>query len=376
MAEQKKTKKTCIYPCPGECAETALFVDNSSSISSIKEQGVEGYDLVYIADTRHKHVFMFGTPHGPVQEVEVDPAQPVHTRAHDKAAQGEVVNYEWSVCRDKNACFFQSTLIPLRDSRGQVGSILGLVKNITSWAYNYSHTRFLKEVGGRTFPQILLMEREEERKKISSALHDEIGSAAVILTSLLSMVKESVDSGDRKQALKDIAELDKQIKNSIERVKNIVVSLRPPNLEAIGLADAVQEMLDNMTRYKKIKHTFKLELDDDVVLSDEVKIVLYRVAQESLNNIVKHSGAKRVDVSIKRGIKDVTLRISDDGKGFIQPSQRSIKHIGLLSMRDSVAYLGGKFTITSEPGKGTVIEVKCPKVVYGVNGYEYKSSVG
>lgn len=367
MAEQKKTKKTCIYPCPGECAETALFVDNSSSIASIKEQGVEGYDLVYIADTRNKHVFMFGTPKGARLDVEVDRAQPVHGNAHERAAAGEVVNYEWSVCKDKDSCFFQTTLIPLRDSEGKVGSILGLVKNITSWAYNYSRTRVLKEVGGRTFPQLLLVAREEERKKISSALHDEIGSAAVILTSLLSMVKQSVESGDRKQALKDIAELDKQIKNSIERVKNIVVSLRPPNLETIGLADAVQEMLDNVTHYRGIKHTFKLETDDGVPVSDEVKIVLYRVAQESLNNIVKHSGAKRVDVSIKRGVKDVTLKISDDGKGFKQPSQRSIKHIGLLSMRDSVAYLGGKFTITSEPGKGTVIEAKCPKVVYGVN---------
>lgn len=376
MAETNKTKKTCIYPCPSECAETALFVDNSSSISSIKEEGVEGYDLVYIADTLNKHVFMFGAPKGAYQQVDVDPAQPVHDKAHVRAAKGEVVNYEWSVSRDKSSCFFQSTLIPLRDSKGKVGSILGLVKNITSWAYNYSNTRILKEVGGRTFPQLLLAAREEEKRKISSALHDEIGSAAVILTSLLSMIKQSVEVGDRKQALKDISEMDKQIKDSIERVKNIVVSLRPPNLETIGLADAVQEMLENVAHYSGIKHTFKLKIEDDVPISDEVKIVLYRVAQESLNNIVKHSGAKRIDVSIRRGAKDVTLKIKDDGKGFKQSKQSSIKHIGLLSMRDSVAYLGGKFTITSEPGKGTVIEATCPKVVYGVNGIEHKSSVG
>lgn len=367
MKRPKKTKETCLYPCPSECAETAAFIDNSSSLVSIKEHGVDGYDLVYVADMHSKHVFMFGLPGGACKETEVDPFQPVHVRAHEKAAAGEVVGYEWSVSRGSDVCFFQSTLIPLRDSSGRVGSILGLVKNITSWAYDYGRTNFLKEIGGRTFPQILLMAREEERKKISSALHDEIGSAAVALTSLLSMVKESVKAGDEKQALSDIASLDKQIKDSIERVKNIVVSLRPPQLDTVPLADAVQEMVENVCRYRGLEHSFKLESDSEADVSEEVKIVLYRVAQESLNNIVKHSGAKRVDVCLKYTATNAILQIRDDGKGFKTPSKRSIRHIGLLSMRDSVAYLGGKFTITSGLGKGTVVRASCPKTVYGVN---------
>ena len=344
MAEPKDEKKSCIYPCPDECAETALFVDDSSSLTSIKEKGVEGYDLVYVADVRSKQIFMFGKPAGFCTQISVDPSQPVHNRAHEKAAEGEVVSYEWSVCEGKNTCFFQSTLIPLRDSEGKVGSVLGLVKNITSWAYNYSHTHFLKEVGGRTFPQLLLMAREEERRKISSALHDEIGSAAVILTSLLMMceggkIDWACHANDAASTIHD----------------------------TVALADAVQELLSHMTQYKNIKHTFTAQTDDGTAVSDEVKIVLYRVAQESLNNVIKHSGATRVDVSIKRGVKDVTLKISDNGKGFKTSSQQSINHIGLLSMRDSVAYLGGNLTIKSEPGKGTVIEAKCPKVAYGVN---------
>jgi len=375
MSPIKKNPKSCIYPCPGECNETAAFIDHLSSCQSIKEHGVEGYDLVYIADLTNKHVFMFGTPCATRAEVELDPTQSVHQEAHQKASKGEMFSYEWSMCKGENTCFFQSVLIPLRDSQGNVGSVFGLVKNIITWAYNYSRTRLLKEVGGRTFSQLLLAAREEEKKNISSALHDEIGSTAVILTSLLSMVKESVERKDQEQALKDIAALDKQIKESIERVKNIVVSLRPPNLETIGLCDAVRELLAQVSHYRGIKHSFKLQTADDVPTSDEVKIVLYRVAQESLNNIVKHSGATKIEVSIKRGVKDITLKISDNGKGFKPSKQRSIKHIGLLSMRDSVAYLGGKFTIHSEPGKGTVVEAKCPKIVYGVKDYEYKSGI-
>ena len=363
MAEQKK-QKTCIYPSPAQCGETAPFA-SAAEISAVKEAGVEGYDLVYIADTDHKQIFLFGTPNGSSVSVEVDPSQTVHEQAHQKAAAGEVVSYEWSSCGEQNDCFFQSTLIPLRDVHGRVGSVLGLVKNITDWAHNYGHEQFLKEVGHRTFPQVLLMAREEERRKLSSALHDEIGSSAVVLTSLLSMVKESVQSQDQTQALKDIAALDKQIKNSIERIKNIVVSMRPPNLEAVGLEAALRDMVENAARYGGLEQKFIFEDSSEAALSDEVKIVLYRVVQESLNNILKHAHAKHIQIKLICGPSEIALSVQDDGQGFTPTRQRSIEHIGLLSMRDSVAYLGGKFTIKSEPGKGTVVTVTCPKVIYG-----------
>jgi len=364
MAQAKK-QKICLYPIPERCAETARFVTDQNVLASIKEEGVVGYDLVYIADTQHKQIFLFGTPNGEASAITVDPAQTVHEKAHQKAASGEVVSYEWSACQGENNCFFQSTLIPLRDQTGQIGSVLGLVKNITDWAHQYSHEQFLKEIGHRTFPQVLLMAREEERRKLSSALHDEIGSSAVILTSLLSMVKESVQHQNKPQALKDIDALDKQIKNSIERIKNIVVSMRPPNLEAVGLEAALRDMVENAAHYGGFEQHFEFISKEETFDSDEVKIVLYRVVQESLNNILKHAKATRVDIRLQQGETDITLTIQDNGRGFVLNEQRSIEHIGLLSMQDSVAYLGGKFVIQSEPGKGTRITVTCPKVVYG-----------
>ena len=362
---EKKKRKTCVYPTASDCGEMARFITDKEAISSVKEEGVEGYDLVYIADICHKQIVLFGTPKEAAVPVEVDPVQEVHQSAHQKAAQGEVVSYEWSACNGKSNCFFQSTLIPLRDSQGQVGSVLGLVKNITDWAHAYAHEHFLKEISHRTFPQVLVMAREEERRNLSTALHDEIGSSAVILTSLLSMVKESVQNQDKNQALKDIEALDKQIKNSIERVKNIVVSMRPPNLEAVGLEASLRDMVENAAHYGGFEAQVNFEAEDETAASDEVNIVLYRVVQESLNNILKHAHATRVEVTLKRKATEVHLTIRDNGRGFVQTEQRSIEHIGLLSMQDSVAYLEGKFTIKSEPGKGTEIRVTCPKVVYG-----------
>ena len=362
---QPKKRKSCIYSCPAECAETARYVTEDGVLASVKEQGVEGYDLVYIADIRHKQVVLFGTPKGGPSCLKVDPTQEVHERAHQKAIQGETVSYEWSASCEKSNCFFQSTLIPLRDTQGHVGSVLGLVKNITDWAHTYGHAQFLKEIGNRTFPQVLLMAREEERRKLSTALHDEIGSSAVILTSLLSMVKESVEGKDQNQALKDISALDKQIKSSIERIKNIVVSMRPPNLDTVGLEASLRDMVETAARYGHLKHRFKFTKEDKLQVCDEVRIVLYRVVQEGLNNILKHAKATQVEVYLHRGLKDISLSIRDNGVGFVPARQRSIEHIGLLSMQDSVAYLGGKFEIKSEPGKGTRIEVICPKIVYG-----------
>ena len=321
--------------------------------------------LIYIADTHEKQVFLLGTAEGLFGQTEIDPTQPVHEQAHQKAALGEVVRYEWSATCESGNCFFQSVLIPLRDKQGKIGSILGLVKDITNWAKTDHHAQFLKEVNHRTFPQVLLMAREEERRNLSTALHDEIGSSAVILTSLLSMVKESVKNHDKAQAFKDIAALDKQIKNSVERIKNIVVSMRPPNLEAVGLQDALRDMVENAAHYGNLTHSFSFKQTDDLPASDEVNIVLYRVVQESLNNILKHAQATQVDVLVESDASEMRVSIKDNGKGFVPEHQQSIEHIGLLSMKDSVAYLGGKFTIISEQGKGTLIKVSCPKVVYG-----------
>lgn len=369
MTSKKTAIKGFVYPCPcsKNCRETALFSKNKELMASVGKNGIAGYDLVYLAHTASKRMFMFGNADGICNGRHLGGGETaLHEKSYDQAASGKMAVYEWSLDRKGKTIYFQSTLIPLLDDRGHVSNVLGLVKNITPWAGNQDHvpTALFREVGGHSFSQILLAAREEEKKNISKALHDEIGSAAVVLTSLLSIVKDSVREGKKKQALADIAKLDAEIKDSIERVKNIIVSLRPPHLESVGLKGAAEELLANMSAYSGIKYKFITEEDDEVPISDNVKIMLYRVIQEGLNNVVKHSGAKHVRVEMKKEKNKVHLRIEDDGIGFKPPRQRSIRQVGLLAMKDSVAYLGGTFSIKSEPGKGTVIDVTCPRIVY------------
>lgn len=371
MAQKRKpASKNCAYgcSCAQNCQEMSLYCRNKELKESVGKNGVAGYDIIYIANTASKQVFMFGNAAGLRRGSDLNgPDCVLHDQSFKRAASGKVAVYEWSQDQNGKSVYFQSTLIPLLDEQGNVCNVLGLVKNITPWANvlrPHEPSSLLREVGGHTFSQILLAAREEEKKNISKALHDEIGSSAVVLTSLLSMVKDSVKEGDQKQALEDIARLDGQIKDSIERIKNIIVSLRPPHLESAGLRGAVEELLSNMQSYSGIKYKFKSWKDDFVVMSDNVKIMLYRVVQEALNNVVKHSRAKTVRVTLKHDAHRIRLTIADDGVGFKPPKQQSIRKVGLLAMRDSVAYLGGSFDIKSEPGNGTVIDVTCPRVVY------------
>lgn len=358
---QSKKQKSCLYLTHEQCGKQTYLINKTDSSSF----ATEGYDFVYIEDALRKQIVLSGTPKGTPSCLKIDPTQEVHRKAFQKAVRGEVICYDWSAYCEKSNCLFQSTLIPLRNNEGKISSVLGLVKNITNLTHADVPGDFLKGVNRRTFPQMLLKAREKERRELSAALHDEIGSMAVILTSLLSMVKDSVQSKKQSQALEDIASLDEQIKNSIERIKSIVVSMRPPNLDTVGLEASLRDMVENAGRYGNLEYSFAFEKEDDVQVSDEVRIVLYRVVQESLNNILKHAEATRVSVKLHRSKKDITLSIRDNGKGFVTARQRSIEHIGLLSMRDSIGYVGGKFTIMSEPGKGTSIEVICPKIAHG-----------
>lgn len=338
-------------------------------LESIKKHGVEGYDAVVLIDVKTRQITAISN----VLDCSTEDVRgvPLHLQALEQALKGKVHHYEWGFEKDGKHFFYQTTLIPLRgEEERAVATVLALTRDITHWAKNYHEANMLKEgVAPQTFAQILLAEREAEKREISKSLHDEIGSSAVILTALLSLVKVSVKEGDTKQALVEIAKLDKQIKNSIERVKNIVVSLRPPSLENDGaLGGAVRELLDNISQMLHIPYKFDYNAEGESLgAADNVKIVLYRIVQEALTNIAKHAKAKNIYVLLERDAFTAHLIVQDDGIGFKPLKGGSIRQVGLRAMKDSVRLLGGSISIKSAPGKGTRVEVSCPCVVYGGN---------
>ena len=357
-------------PAPQEAAQGLLGALAPEDLKSIQKHGVEGYDVVAVVDAHTRQATVVSNISGRLSLADITDNLTAYSRPLKQALEGHIQHYEWGLEKAGKHCFYQTTLIPLSGENNQIDRILFLTRDITYWGGVYRGGEMLREGSApRTFSQILLAARETEKKEISKALHDEIGSAVVILTALLSLVKASVKEGNRKQALEDIAKLDVQIKNSVDRVKNIIVSLRPPSLENDGaLGGSVQELLENISGYVHIPYTFDYDpATKENGISDSVKILLYRIVQEALNNIVKHARASKIYVLLARQGDQVRLVVEDDGIGFKPVKQRSIRKVGLLAMQDSVRLLGGTISIKSTPGKGTRIEVACPCVVYGGN---------
>ncbi len=336
--------------------------------TSAKPAKFYGYDFVLLINPATRRFTQVG---GKVHaRVTLYKDNPVHQTALSETLKHGVYHYEWADPHESVPRVYQTTCVALRPFGQETATgVLSFSREIKEGFLPDSPTPLrLGDAGGaRTSAQILLAARETEKREISKALHDEIGSNAVMLSALLGLVRASVREGNTQQALQDLAQLDGHLKESVERLKKVVVSLRPPALENKGgLGGAVRDLLDNISGLAHVSYTFDYdEVDDRESLSDNVKILLYRIVQEALTNIVKHARAKHIRVTLKQDGAQICLKVYDDGIGFKPARQLSIEHVGLLAMKDSIKLLGGKITIKSAPGKGTCIEASCPRAIYG-----------
>ncbi len=331
------------------------------------KQDFHGYDFILLVDSKTYKAEALGgrdaSAHITMYEKGI-----IHRQALKEALKNGIYHYEWSEDVSGQTTWFQTTCVVLSQSVGRANKVLSLSRNISRWGRQYTVSRSIREwAEPKTFSQILLATREAEKREISKALHDEVGSSSVILTALLSLVKLDVQKGATKRALRDIEQLDQQIKEGIERLRNIIISLRPPMLDNPGgLCGAIRDLLENVSALNHLPYQFNCKTgDDEMGLTENVRILLYRIVQEAVTNIVKHARAKHIDVSLKQMGSKVCLQVKDDGVGFDTTQFVSIQHIGLLAMKDSVEMMGGTITIKSALGKGTRIEVTCPSVVYG-----------
>ncbi len=291
---------------------------------------------------------------------------PLHQGYMQRAAtSGQISQYEWTMEQDDQTHTQQTTLLPLSGPHGKVDSIFSITRDISGWGSSAVHT--LKEgTGAKTFAQILLAARETEKREISKALHDEIGSASVILSALMGLVRQDIEQKHATRALADLDKLHTQLQDCMNRLRGIIMSLRPPNLDTNGaLRGSIEELTQHICQFGQISYQFDCAKNlREKGICDSIKIMLYRIVQEALNNVIKHARAKQVIVRLTRRRDELFLTVQDDGVGFVKNKSRSLHHIGLRSMHDSVRLLGGHLTIHTAPGKGTRIRVVCPCLVY------------
>jgi PAS domain S-box-containing protein len=211
------------------------------------------------------------------------------------------------------------------------------------------------------FSHQLLATRESERKRLAAALHHDLGSLVVSVSGRLNAVEEAILAGGYHEAVDHVRSCHGALRSSVERLKAITVSLRPPDLDVLGLTAALRQHIARVSEDTGLKIRF-LDTLGGCSVDDATAIVLFRIGQEALTNVARHAGATNVTVRLSAWRAVVTLSVCDNGCGFDASHLFSLRTeaMGITSMREMAASLGGETTIESRPEKGTKITVTLP----------------
>lgn len=196
-----------------------------------------------------------------------------------------------------------------------------------------------------------LAAQEGERRRIARELHDEIGQS---LTAVLLSLRRVVDRApaELREELHEVAET---VRSSLDEVRQIARRLRPDVLEQLGLTSALSALVTEFTEVSgvPVERTSPAELP---VLTPEVELVIYRIAQESLTNVARHSGASRVDLCLTGTSGSLTLQVRDDGRGGVHE-----EGAGIRGMRERALLIGAHLRLSTDPTtRGTVVRLTVP----------------
>jgi signal transduction histidine kinase/ligand-binding sensor domain-containing protein len=210
-----------------------------------------------------------------------------------------------------------------------------------------------------TFSKQLLESQERERQRIAAELHDGLGQSLLIIKNR-AFLASSAD-GNRENTQEQLEEISASASQAIEEVREIAYNLRPYHLDRFGLTKTLKAIF---TRFSDSSGThFSVEIDPiDGLFSKEDEISIYRIVQESINNIVKHAYATEAQLVIRREAQTLRLHIQDNGKGFrpafVSATEAQPGGFGLIGMAERVRMLKGSYLIDSTPGQGTTITIK------------------
>jgi len=214
----------------------------------------------------------------------------------------------------------------------------------------------------QAFARQLIDSQELDRKRIASELHDGVSQTLVVIRNWARIGAPSApDDSAAGKRLGDIAEAASQ---ALGEVRHVVHDLLPLHLERMGFVEAVRDAAARVSDASGIAITCRFDAVDRE-LSTETALRLFRVAQEGLNNVVKHSGATTASIDVTLEPAHVRLTIEDNGKGFdpgdVSPTSAG-DGFGLVGMAERARMMGGDLTITSAPGRGTTIMISVPRI--------------
>ena len=200
--------------------------------------------------------------------------------------------------------------------------------------------------------------REEERTRIAREIHDELGQALTALKLDVAWLESRGTRGNSGAFRLGDVSLTTRIDETMQIVRRIASELRPSVLDPLGLEAALEVLVRETAQRTGIAIT--LQAEDFPRLPEQVASHAFRIIQEALTNVTRHSHATRVDVTVRRLEQNIILAVEDNGVGFVPQSLSGLRSLGLVGMRERALACGGTLLIRGEPGQGTAIVVTIP----------------
>lgn len=239
------------------------------------------------------------------------------------------------------------------------GEIVDVYDDITNRKRAESKLLMYQEKLQSLASELSLVE-ERERRSIASDLHDQIGQALSVIQMRCFALRDDLSS---QVHVHQIEEINGLLKQTIQDTRSLTFELSPPVLYELGLAAA----LDWLAEQFQAKHNLKCKVTSDnkpKPLNQDIEIVLFRSVRELLVNIVKHARARNVKITIRADKKNLRIRVTDDGVGFIKETKAnraySDHRLGLFNISERIRYLGGRLEVDSQQGKGTMMTLVAP----------------
>jgi signal transduction histidine kinase len=218
--------------------------------------------------------------------------------------------------------------------------------------------------------------QEEERRRISRELHDDLGPSLAAIVNRLRTCQQLVRS-DPSQAEKDLDEVTKGLKGHIQDIRHLIYDLRPLAVDQLGLAGAIEQQLERFSKDTGVRASSSFS--PQAAVDPLAEVTVFRVLQECLSNVQKHSAATRVDVGLQPVDSGVELTVRDDGRGFAPDAgsaNTTPQGVGLVSMRERAELVGGRLTVESRPGAGCSVVLYVPSRIRAVAGSREEAALG
>jgi signal transduction histidine kinase len=350
----------------------AILSSMPTQVTALDRQGV----IIAVNDAW----MTFGREHGVLDEAAISPGASYLTVCERAAAEGDATAAEVAagvraVCEGRSdtydleytcvhrgeECWFALKVAPLRHAAGGAvvthRDITPAKRQETALRENERRFRRLADAQ-RVLSGRLITAQEDERRRIARELHDDLQQRLALLAIELDVMAGRHPAGsDESATARRLWQKTVEISSDVHRLS---YRLHPSKLEALGLLKTVQGYCRELSQHG-LRVAFSHERVPDSIPPD-VALCAFRVVQESLQNVVKHSGAADARVTMSGGTGTLRLTIEDDGRGFDTAAVSQWAGLGLVSMRERLHVIGGELTIESAPGRGTSVafEVPCP----------------